>query len=111
MSSRGLPDGAAQAGLEVSGVSRSAGIVNTLPGRPEGPHGGAQTRAGSCTQPTLNAHLPCHETPAVRGIDIGLPELWTRAYKKKFITEFLTTAYEQSRISGSAAAMALASRP
>jgi len=30
-------------------------------------------------------------------IDIGLPELWTRSYKEKFIREFLTAAYEQTR--------------
>ena len=44
-------------------------------------------------------------------IDIGLPELWTRAYKKKFVTEFLTAAYQQSRTSGSAAPLALAAEP
>jgi uncharacterized membrane protein len=44
-------------------------------------------------------------------IDIGLPELCTRAYKKKFITEFLNAAYKQSRSSGSAAALALATGP
>jgi uncharacterized membrane protein len=44
-------------------------------------------------------------------IDVGLPELWTRAYKKKFITEFLTAAYDQSRRSGSAAPLALAAEP
>jgi len=30
-------------------------------------------------------------------IDIGLPELWTKSYKEKFIREFLTAAYEQTR--------------
>jgi hypothetical protein len=30
-------------------------------------------------------------------IDIGLPELWTQAYKEKFVREFLTAAYERGR--------------
>lgn len=29
-------------------------------------------------------------------IDVDLPELWTRAFKKKFITEFLGAAYARS---------------
>jgi hypothetical protein len=41
-------------------------------------------------------------------IDIGLPELWTQSYKKKFVKEFLTAAYEQVQTAGPAATLALA---
>jgi hypothetical protein len=30
-------------------------------------------------------------------IDIGLPESWTLAYKKKFVKEFMTSAFEKAR--------------
>ena len=44
-------------------------------------------------------------------IDIGLPELWTQAYKEKFIREFLTAAYERAEAAAAPAALALAIEP
>jgi len=41
-------------------------------------------------------------------IDIGLPELWTKSYKEKFIREFLTAAYEQTRTTASPTTLVLA---
>ena len=41
-------------------------------------------------------------------IDIGLPDLWTRSYKAKFIREFLTAACEQAETVQSSATLALA---
>ena len=44
-------------------------------------------------------------------IDVGLPELWTRSYKEKFIREFLTAAYHQAETTVSTPALVLAVEP
>jgi len=46
-------------------------------------------------------------------IDVGLPELWTRSYKKQFITEFMTAASELAESGSSQASIAapLAAEP
>jgi hypothetical protein len=44
-------------------------------------------------------------------IDVGLPELWTRSYKEKFIREFLTAAYNQAETAVSTPALVLAVEP
>jgi len=44
-------------------------------------------------------------------IDVGLPELWTRSYKEKFIREFLTAAYNQAETDLSTSALVLAVEP
>jgi len=44
-------------------------------------------------------------------IDVGLPELWTRSYKEKFIREFLTAAYNQAETAISTPALVLAVEP
>jgi uncharacterized membrane protein len=44
-------------------------------------------------------------------IDVGLPELWTRSYKEKFIREFLTAAYNHAETTDSTSALVLAVEP
>jgi uncharacterized membrane protein len=44
-------------------------------------------------------------------IDVGLPELWTRSYKEKFIREFLTAAYNQAETTVSTSTLLLAVEP
>ena len=44
-------------------------------------------------------------------IDIGLPELWTRSYKEKFIREFLSAAYTQAETTATPPALVLVSGP
>lgn len=43
-------------------------------------------------------------------IDVGFPDALTRPYKKRFVSEFLGAVYQQARTSGTAKAIALASR-
>jgi uncharacterized membrane protein len=44
-------------------------------------------------------------------IDVGLPELWTRSYKEKFIREFLTAANFRAETAVSTPALVLAAEP
>jgi hypothetical protein len=41
-------------------------------------------------------------------LDIGLPDAWTRSYKKKFVSEFLNAAYDQAKVSPPANGLTLA---
>jgi hypothetical protein len=41
-------------------------------------------------------------------IDVGLPDAFTRPYKKRFVSEFLGAVYEQARTSSPTGALALA---
>jgi len=44
-------------------------------------------------------------------IDVGLPELWTRSYKEKFIREFLTAACNQAETTVSTSTLVLSTEP
>lgn len=60
----------------------------------------------SFTTVDSKVHLDYHAA-----IDVGLPELWTRSYKEKFIREFLTAAYHQAEKAVSTPALVLAAEP
>jgi len=44
-------------------------------------------------------------------MDIGLPEIWTKSYKVKFVREFLTAAYEHSKAAEMPSALMLTAEP
>ncbi|MGD8843021.1 MAG: hypothetical protein PVJ83_06055 [Gammaproteobacteria bacterium] len=43
-------------------------------------------------------------------IDVGMPDLWTRSYRKKFVTEFLTAVRERTTNTGQMAVKLASSR-
>ena len=60
----------------------------------------------SFTTADSTVHIDYHAA-----IDVGLPELWTRSYKEKFIREFLTAASNQAETTVSTPEMVLAAEP
>ncbi len=70
--------------------------------------GSLKANHGRISFTTVNSkvHIDYHAA-----IDVGLPELWTRSYKEKFIREFLTAANNQAEATVSTPALVLAAEP